>query len=163
MCVPASRQLQDVAPQGGGLIAATILFLSLAWSGIDPQRAEAVYDIPFQVISFLASYVWSMQFACTYTSTSLMCNTLCPCHHHLLSSLTALHSFRRVMRCQCKIREQVVWTAFLASCHQHLINLCSGSIRKDLTNKLHHLVLFLPVTIHSTAGCHCYNTIIKPR
>ncbi|KAL0032325.1 hypothetical protein WJX79_005429 [Trebouxia sp. C0005] len=43
-----SRQLQDVAPQGGGLIAATILFLSLAWSGIDPQGAEAVYDIPYQ-------------------------------------------------------------------------------------------------------------------
>lgn len=44
-----SRQLQDVAPQGGGLIAATILFLSLAWSGIDPQGAEAVFDIPYQV------------------------------------------------------------------------------------------------------------------
>lgn len=42
------RQLQDAAPQGGGLIAATILFLSLAWSGIDPQGAEAVYDIPYQ-------------------------------------------------------------------------------------------------------------------
>ena len=47
VCV--SRQLQDVAPQGGGLIAATILFLSLAWSSIDPQGAEAVYDIPYQV------------------------------------------------------------------------------------------------------------------
>ena len=50
--VPVSRQLQDVAPQGGGLIAATILFLFLAWSGIDPQSAEAVYDIPYQVITF---------------------------------------------------------------------------------------------------------------
>lgn len=59
MCVPASRQLQDVAPQGGGLIAATILFLSLAWSGIDPQGAEAVYDIPYQAINFLASSVWT--------------------------------------------------------------------------------------------------------
>ena len=39
----------DVAPQGGGLIASTILFLSLAWSGVDPQSAEAVYDIPYQV------------------------------------------------------------------------------------------------------------------
>jgi hypothetical protein len=37
----------------GGLIAATILFLSLAWSGIDPQGAEAVYDIPYQVTIFL--------------------------------------------------------------------------------------------------------------
>ena len=53
MCVPVSRQLQDVAPQGGGLVAATILFLSLAWSGIDPQGAEAVYDIPYQVTIFL--------------------------------------------------------------------------------------------------------------
>jgi len=59
MCVPVSRQLQDVAPQGGGLIAATILFLSLAWSGIDPQGAEAVYDIPYQVFIFLASSVWT--------------------------------------------------------------------------------------------------------
>ena len=44
-----SRQLQDVAPQGGGLIAATILFLSLAWSGVDPQSAQATFDIPYQV------------------------------------------------------------------------------------------------------------------
>ena len=39
----------DVAPQGGGLVASTILFLSLAWSGVDPQSAEAVYDIAYQV------------------------------------------------------------------------------------------------------------------
>lgn len=49
-----SRQLQEVAPQGGGLIAATILFLSLAWSGIDPQGAEAVFDIPYQVCCVVA-------------------------------------------------------------------------------------------------------------
>ena len=51
-----SRQLQEVAPQGGGLIAATILFLSIAWSGIDPQGAEAVFDIPYQVYYFVLSF-----------------------------------------------------------------------------------------------------------
>jgi len=80
VCVPVSRQLQDVAPQGGGLIAATILFLSLAWSGIDPQGAEAVYDIPYQVISSLASSVWTFNLpACVL---AMMCKAVTPCHKH---------------------------------------------------------------------------------
>ena len=76
--VSVSRQLQDVAPQGGGLIAATILFLSLAWSGIDPQGAEAVFDIPYQV-----RFVWHLprllQLPCLVSVTDCVCVCVCVC------------------------------------------------------------------------------------
>ena len=43
------RELADLAAPGGLAAAGTILFLSLAWSGVEAPQAFADIDIPYQV------------------------------------------------------------------------------------------------------------------
>ncbi|KAK9819923.1 hypothetical protein WJX72_003961 [[Myrmecia] bisecta] len=42
-----ARELREAALPGGSLVAATVLGLMLAWSGIDPQEAQADLNIPY--------------------------------------------------------------------------------------------------------------------
>ena len=47
--VPRSRELTEAAAPGGGLAAATVLALALAWANVAPPNAMADFELPFLV------------------------------------------------------------------------------------------------------------------
>ena len=46
---PRSRELTEAAAPGGGLAAATVLALALAWANVAPPNAMADFELPFLV------------------------------------------------------------------------------------------------------------------
>ena len=44
-----SRELTEAAAPGGGLAAATVLALALAWANVAPPNAMADFELPFLV------------------------------------------------------------------------------------------------------------------
>lgn len=44
-----NRELGELAAPGGATAAATVLFLALAWSGVEAPQALADINIPYQV------------------------------------------------------------------------------------------------------------------
>lgn len=47
--LPRSRELTEAAAPGGGLAAATVLALALAWANVAPPNAMADFELPFLV------------------------------------------------------------------------------------------------------------------
>lgn len=47
-----SRELTEAAAPGGGLAAATVLALALAWANVDPPSAAADFELPFSVRNY---------------------------------------------------------------------------------------------------------------